>query len=100
MQKNRTLPCPSLTKMDGSLDLVPGRLKAAHCSWGPVCVCVCVGVGVRACVCVCDLCGVWVYSGVCDECCPLHLCSWRKDSPGWDKCIRLCVCVCVCVCVL
>ena len=34
MQKNRTLYCPSLTKMDGSLDLVPGRLKAAHCSWG------------------------------------------------------------------
>ena len=27
MQKNRTLSCPSLTKTDGSLDLVPGRLK-------------------------------------------------------------------------
>src|SRR4029434_3097377 len=55
--------CPSLTKTDSSLHLVPGRLKAAHCSWGPggrtvqdgkmqsrnsqqpqacVCVCVCV----------------------------------------------------------
>src|SRR4029434_2836464 len=31
---NRTLSCQSLTKMDGSLHLVPGRLKAAHCSWG------------------------------------------------------------------
>ena len=27
MQKNRTLSCPSLTKTDGSLDLVPGRHK-------------------------------------------------------------------------
>src|SRR4029434_5032868 len=27
MQKNRTLSCPSLTKMDGSLHLVPGRLR-------------------------------------------------------------------------
>ena len=33
MQKNRTLSCPSLTKMDGSLHLVPGRLKAALGSW-------------------------------------------------------------------
>src|SRR4029434_6077781 len=35
MQKNRTLSCLSLTKTDVSLHLVPGRLKAAHCSWGP-----------------------------------------------------------------
>src|SRR4029434_10740384 len=35
MQKNRPLSCPSLTKTDGSLHLVPGHLKAAHCSWGP-----------------------------------------------------------------
>ena len=33
-KKNRTLSCPSLTKMDGSLHLVPGRLKAAPAgSW-------------------------------------------------------------------
>src|SRR4029434_5431237 len=32
MQKNRTLSCPSLTKMEGSLHLVPGRLKSA---WWP-----------------------------------------------------------------
>src|SRR4029434_10692335 len=62
------LSCPSLTKMDGSLHLVPGRLKKS---------------------------------------CPLLLGSWRKDSPGWDKCRsyihkrpQACVCVCVCVCVL
>ena len=55
--------CPSLTETDGSLHLVPGRLKAAHCSWGPG------GRTVRdgkmqsvnsqrpqACVCVCVLC--------------------------------------------
>src|SRR4029434_4483971 len=58
MQKNRII---LLTKTDGSLELFYGRLKAAHCSWGPggpsrmgkmqrkeihadlgVCVCVCV----------------------------------------------------------
>src|SRR4029434_5392510 len=67
--------------------------KAAHCSWGPVCVCVCV------CVCKAAHCS-WL--------------PWRKDSPGWDKCrgyislrplrhacvcvcMRVCVCVCVCV---
>ena len=32
MQKNRII---LLTKTDGSLELVYGRLKAAHCSWGP-----------------------------------------------------------------
>src|SRR4029434_39311 len=69
MQKNKTLSCPSLTKTDGSLYLVSGCLKAAHCSWLPwrdspvwenaeekftatsacVCVCVCVCVScVRA----------------------------------------------------
>src|SRR4029434_1215020 len=46
MQKNRTLSCLSLTKMDGSLDLVPRLHKG----------------------------------------CPLLLGSWRKDSPGWEKC--------------
>src|SRR4029434_7098552 len=29
----RRLSCPSLTKTDGSLHLVPRRLKAALCSW-------------------------------------------------------------------
>ena len=60
------MSCPSLTKTDVSLHLVPGRLKAAHCSWDTggrtvqdvrnaeskftatsglrVCVCVCVCV--------------------------------------------------------
>src|SRR4029434_7355671 len=50
--------------MDSSLDLVPGRLQAAHCSWGVLeegqsrmgkgrgCVCGCVCVCV--CVCVCE----------------------------------------------
>src|SRR4029434_7840287 len=33
-KKNRTLSCPSRTETDGSLHLVPGRLKAANCSWG------------------------------------------------------------------
>src|SRR4029434_6857103 len=32
---NITLSYQSLTKKDGSLHLVRGRLKAAHCSWGP-----------------------------------------------------------------
>src|SRR4029434_6730227 len=61
---NSTLSYQSLTKMDGSLHLVPGRLKAVleegqsgmgkcrsqnHGDLRPTCVCVCV------CVCVCPV---------------------------------------------
>src|SRR4029434_9458517 len=63
MLKNRTLSCPSLTKTDGSLDLVPARHKGCplalgalekgqsrmgkcrgkiHCDLFGMCVCVCV----------------------------------------------------------
>src|SRR4029434_1956366 len=67
--------------MDSSLDLVPGRLQAAHCSWGVLeegqsrmgkgrrqihsdlrltCVCVCVLCRLHICTCVfqCVMCAI------------------------------------------
>ena len=65
----------SVPDQDGSLDLVPGRLKAAHCSWGPGGRTVQDGIkaeskftATSACVCVC-VCPVSppIYARVC--CC-------------------------------
>src|SRR4029434_2323724 len=62
---NRALSCPSLTKTDGSLHLVPGRLKVAHCSWGPG--------------------GRTVRDGKMQS----------RNSPRSQAYLRVCVCVCV-----
>ena len=85
MQKNRPLSCPSLTKTDGSLHLVPGRLKAAHCSWGPGGRTVQDGKkqrlnsqttsGLRVCVCV--SCVASMYSRVC---CSVSLVPLKSDN--------------------
>ena len=83
-KKNRPLSCPSLTKTDSSLHLVPGRLQAAHCSWGVL------EEGrsrmgkkaenkftatssLRVCVCVCVSCVASIYARVCSSvsCVPL-----------------------------
>src|SRR4029434_8318990 len=102
-KKNRTLSCPSLTKMDGSLHLVPGRLKKLPTAPGVleeglsgmgkcrsqirgdlglrvfVCVCLCVCV----CVCVCVLCLHQLYARV--RCCV---------KSALFVCVYMCVCVC------
>src|SRR4029434_3324285 len=99
--------------MDSSLHLVPGRCKAAHCSWEVLeegrsrigktqrinsprpqacvrlCVLVCIWVlwlwPRRACVCV------WWVCGVC-------LCAYGGGGSG--PAVRGCVCgVCMCMCV-
>src|SRR4029434_7784396 len=126
-QNNRTLSCPSLTETDGSLHLVPGRLKPAHCSWLPwrkdspgwenaeekftatsacVCVCVCpvslpkMHVCVAVCVCVC----VFVYVCVCVCLCVcVCVCVCPVSLAKNHVCVAVCVCVCVfvyvCMCV-
>src|SRR4029434_10773259 len=101
--------------MDSSLDLVPGRLKAAHCSWGVLeegrsrmgemqrlhslrhqaCVCVC----------VCPVSSLYMHVAPALQ--SLRTApggSWSKDVPVWEKCRDYIHCdirpACVCVCVL
>src|SRR4029434_8265920 len=115
--------------MDSSLDLVPGRLQAAHSSWGvleegqsrmgkgrksihrdlrPTCVRVCVCV----CVCVCRL-HICTCVFQCVVCACIHMCfcMFLISSLGslWHGpqsvscvlliCLSVFMCVGVCVCV-
>ena len=85
MQKEQNTLRPSLTTTDGSPHLVPGRLKAAHCSWGPGGRTVRDGINAEAkftndlrpacaCVCVCVSCVASIYARVCSSvsCVPLN----------------------------
>ena len=73
----------SLTKTDGSPHLVPGRLKAAHCSWGPGGRTVRDGINAEAkftndlrpaCVCVCPV------SPPCIHVCSVSLVRLKSDN--------------------
>src|SRR4029434_1760194 len=83
MQKNRTLSCPSLTKTDGSLHLVPGRYKPPTApggslrkdspGWEKAENKFTATSGLPACVCVCVSCVASIYARVCSSvsCVPL-----------------------------